>query len=111
MKYSGYICRGDLSQLSYIQFKVVVVVSLFLTFCVLVAIPKKTSLHAGQSRSWCAERGNENKRESLAAHLPPPHAARLEKINLKSRDASTCLGATQVSIRLAFVQGFLRLVD
>ena len=44
---------------------------------------------------------------------PPPRAARSEK---KSRDASTCLGATQVgvtqvvSVRLASVQGFLRLV-
>ena len=38
--------------------------------------PVKTILHRGQSRSWSAEQGKENKRESLAA----PHAARSEKI-------------------------------
>ena len=42
--------------------------------------------------------------------LPPPRAARSEKTNRKSRHASTCLGATQVSVRLASAQGFLRLV-
>ena len=41
-----------------------------------------------------------------AAH-PPPHAARSEKIKKKSRDSSTCLGATQVSVYLESVQGFL----
>ena len=33
---------------------------LFLTFSVLVANPKKTTLHGGQSRSWSAEQGKEN---------------------------------------------------
>ena len=87
---------------------------LFLTFSVLVANPKKTTLHGGQSRSWSAEQEKENKRKSLAAHHPPllptPHTARSErKKKKKSRDAST--GATQVSVGLASVQGFLRLVD
>ena len=41
---------------------------------------------------------------------PPPRAARSEKTDRKSRHASTCLGATQVSVRLASAQGFLRLV-
>ena len=41
---------------------------------------------------------------SLAASPPPPHAARSEKTKQKSRDASTYLGATQVSVRLAPVQ-------
>ena len=36
---------------------------LFLTFSVLVANPKKTTLHGGQSRSWSAEKGKENKRK------------------------------------------------
>ena len=41
---------------------------LFLTFSVLVANPNKTTLHGGQSRSWSAEQGKENKkRKSLAA--------------------------------------------
>ena len=31
---------------------------LFLTFSALVANPKKTTLHGGQSRSWSAEQGN-----------------------------------------------------
>ena len=34
--------------------------------------PEKTTLHGGQSRSWSAEQGKENKRKSLAAY-PPPH--------------------------------------
>ena len=50
---------------------------LFITFSVSVANPKKTTLHGGQSRSWSAEQGNENKRRSLAAYPPPPpHTAR-----------------------------------
>ena len=44
---------------------------LFLTSSVLVANPKKTTLHGGQSRSWSAEQRKENKR-SLAAYPPPP---------------------------------------
>ena len=35
--------------------------------------PEKTTLHGGQSRSWSAEQGKENKRKSLAASPPPPH--------------------------------------
>ena len=34
--------------------------------------PEKTTLHGGQSRSWSAEQGKENKRKSLAAYRPPP---------------------------------------
>ena len=45
---------------------------LFLTFSVLVANPKKTTLHGGQSRSWSAEQGKENKIKNLAAYPPPP---------------------------------------
>ena len=61
---------------------VVLLLLLFLTFSVLVANPRKTTLHGGQSRSWSAERGKENKIKSLAAYLPPlptPHIARSEK--------------------------------
>ena len=49
--------------------------------------PKKTTLHGGQSRSWSAEQGKENKRKSLAAYPPPPtpHTARSEKINKITR--------------------------
>ena len=43
-----------------------------LTFSVLVINPKNTTLHCGQSRSWSAEQGKENKSKSLAAY-PPPH--------------------------------------
>ena len=32
--------------------------------------PEKTTLHGGQSRSWSAEQGKENKRKSLAAYPP-----------------------------------------
>ena len=91
---------------------------LFLTFSAFVANPKKTTLHGGRSRSWSSE--EENKEKEVWQRPPPPRAARSEKkINKikKSRDASTCLGATQVgvtqvvSVRLASVQGFLRLVS
>ena len=55
-------------------------------------------LNGGQSRSCSAEQGKKGKKKSLAAHPPPSlHAARSEKKNI-SRDASTCLGATQVGI-------------
>ena len=44
---------------------------LFLTFSVLVANPKNYFTR-GQSRSWSAEQGKENKRRSLAAYPPLP---------------------------------------
>ena len=34
--------------------------------------PEKTTLHSGQSRSWSAEEGKEDKIKRLAAHSPPP---------------------------------------
>ena len=72
------------------KYKTSVLLLLFLTFSVLVANPKKTTLHGGQSRSWSAEQGKENKRRSLAAYPPPiPLTARSEKKKKKSRDAST----------------------
>ena len=40
---------------------------LFVTFSALVANPKKTTLHGGQSRSWSAEQGKKKKERSLAA--------------------------------------------
>ena len=89
----------------------------FLTFSALVANPKKITLHGGQSRSWSAEQGG--KKKSLAAHPPPPSPPTRCSFGekKKTRGASTCLGATQVgvtqvvSVRLASVQGFLRLVS
>ena len=47
---------------------------LFLTFSALVANPKKTTLHGGQSRAWSAEQGKKEEKKSLAA--PPPPRAR-----------------------------------
>ena len=86
--------------------------------------PEKTTLHGGQSRSWSAEQGKKRRKEKSGSAPPPPppppaRAARSEKKKekKKSRDASTYLGATQVgvtqmvSVRLAPVQGFLRLVS
>ena len=47
---------------------------------------KNYTLHGGQSRSWSAEQGKENKRKSLAAYPPPtPHTARSKKINKITR--------------------------
>ena len=88
--------------------------------------PEKTTLHGGQSRSWFAEQGKKKKKKKSGS-APPPLRALLvrrkkkrkkeKKKKKKSRDASTYLGATQVgvtqvvSVHLASVQGFLRLVS
>ena len=42
---------------------------LFLTFSALVANPKKTTLHGGQSRSWSAEQGKKEKEKVCSALL------------------------------------------
>ena len=49
---------------------------LFLTFSVLVASPKKTTLHGGQSRSWSAEQGG----KKVWQRTPPPPPARFSSI-------------------------------
>ena len=56
-------------------------VLLFLTFSALVANPKKTTLHGGQSRSWSAEQGKKEKEKVWQRPPPPPplRAARSEK--------------------------------
>ena len=104
---------------------VLLLLLLFLTFSALVANPKKTTLHGGQSRSWSAEQGKKVKIK-VWQRPPPPRALlvrrkkkekKKKKKRKKSRDASTFIGATQVgvtqvvSVRLASVQGFLRLVS
>ena len=45
---------------------------LFLTFSALVANPKKTTLHGGQSRSWSAEQGKKEKEQVWQRTPPPP---------------------------------------
>ena len=45
---------------------------LFLAFSALVANPKKTTLHGGQSRSWSAEQGEKKKKKTSLAAPPPP---------------------------------------
>ena len=61
---------------------------LFLTFSALVANPKKTTLHGGQSRSWSAEQGKKKKKSGSAPSLPPPaRAARSEK-KIREKDNS-----------------------
>ena len=79
--------------------------------------PEKTTLQGGQSRSWSVEQGKKKEKKKSGSAPPPPYRySFVENKNKKSRDASTCLGATQVgvtqvvSVRLASVQGFLRLV-
>ena len=67
---------------------VVVVVVVFVSHIQRIGCqPEKTTLHGGQSRSWSAEQGKENKSKSLAAYPPPPtpHTARSEKINKITR--------------------------
>ena len=58
--------------------------------------PEKATLHGGQSRSWSAEQGKENKRKSLAAYPPPPkeNPARSEK---KKKNHATHLQALRRS--------------
>ena len=50
---------------------VLLLLLLFLTFSALVANPKKTTLHGGQSRSWSAEQGKKGK-EKVWQRTPPP---------------------------------------
>ena len=81
----GVIALED--SLALLSLLLLLLLLLFLIFSVLVANPKKTTLHGGQSHSWSAEHGKENKIKSLAAYPPPypPHTARSEKINKITR--------------------------
>ena len=54
---------------------------LFLTFSALVANPKKTTLHGGQSRSWSSEQGKKEK-EKVWQRTPPPPPARCSFVHL-----------------------------
>ena len=102
------------------EHRVSVVVLLFLTFSALVANPKKTTLHGGQSRSWSAEQEKNNNKKSGSAPPPPPERCSFgEKKKNHATHPHLFIGATQVgvtqekvvSVRLASVQGFLRLVS
>ena len=74
---------------------------LFLTFRLLVANPKKLLYTVANPARGLLNRENITKSKSLAA--PLQHCS-FEENQIKSRDASTCLGATQVLVRLAPVQ-------
>ena len=54
---------------------------LFLTFSALVANPKKTTLHGGQSRSWSAEQGKKEKEKVWQRTPPPPRALLVRRKN------------------------------
>ena len=95
---------------------------LFLTFSALVANPKKLLYTVANPARGLLNR--EKKKKKSGSAPPPPRALlvrrkkkKKKKKIRKSRGASTCLGATQagvtqvVSVRLASVQGFLRLVS
>ena len=99
---SNRCCLGRLLLLLLLLF--------FLTFSVLFANPKKLYYKGGQSCSWSAEQ--EKKKKKTKSGSPPllPRCSCGEN-EIKSRDAFTCLGATQASVRRASVQGFLRLVS
>ena len=77
---------------------------LFLTFSVLVANPKKLLYAVANPARGLLNRGRK-KKVWQRTPPPPPRCSFGE-----SRDASKCLGATQISVRLTSVQGFLRLV-
>ena len=55
VQYSGGLLP-DIIQLTQGYYQLLLLL-LFLTFSALVANPKKTTLHGGQSRSWSAEQG------------------------------------------------------
>ena len=99
---------------------------LFLTF--------RTPLHGGQSRSWSAEQGKENKRQSRSTPMllvrkyiyivalyiekntpPPPHGADNEESKWQertSRDASTCMPRCSAGFGPSRARtGLLRLVN
>ena len=86
---------------------------LFLTFSVLVKNqPEKITSHGGQPRCWWSAEYGKQEQKTGNAPPPPPSPARCsfgENEIIISRNVST--GATQVSVGLASVQGFLRLVD
>ena len=91
---------------------------LFLTFSALVANSKKLLYTVANPARGLLNREKINKGKVWQPPPPPPPRPTLlvrRKLKSKSRDASTCLGATQVgvtqvSVRLASIQGFLRLV-
>ena len=79
-KRSGNIIIGCKYQTSPMVLIVTLIgLLLFLTFSALVANPKKTTLHGGQSRSWSAEQGKKEKKKVWQRPPSPPRAARLEK--------------------------------
>ena len=53
----------------------VLLLLLFLTFSALVANPKKTTLHGGQSRSWSAEQGKKEKEKVWQRSVTPAGAS------------------------------------
>ena len=94
---------------------------LFLTFSALVANPIKLLYTVANPVRGLLNR-EKKKKEKVWQRPPSPPPARCsfgekKKKKKKSRDASTYLGATQVGVtqvvpvRLASVQGFLRLVS
>ena len=60
--------------------------------------PEKTTLHNGQSRSWSAEQGNENKRKKSGSTPPPcPHTPRRSFGENKNKNHATHLQALRRS--------------
>ena len=68
---------------------------------------QRIGLHGGQPRSWCLLLNTEKRtKEKMWQRLPPLHAACSEEKNEKKRDASICLGATQVSVPRPYKDSF-----
>ena len=85
-------------------------VMLFFPFNVLVANPKKTILYTVANPARGLLNREKRTKEVWQHTLATPTLLVRRNIKIyKSRDAST--GATQVSVGLASVQGYLRLVD
>ena len=74
---------------------------LFLAFSVLVANPKKTALHGGQSRSWSAEQGKERTKEKVWQHTPTLFVRRkINKITRRIYRRYAGLGRSRVHTRI-----------
>ena len=82
---------------------------LVLAFSVLVANSKKILYTVANPARGLLNRKKKKKSGIAPPTHPSPHAARSKKIKQKLRDVSIFLGAAQVSVRLASVQGFPRL--
>ena len=91
-RFSNLQAERDCIIVLWVQFVVVVVSHIQRIGCQ----PEKTTLHVGQSRSWSAEQGKENKRK-VWQHTPPPPPTLLVRRKIKNKNHATHLQALRRS--------------